>query len=64
MTYPCKVHDGRFVEPCSSLEGAFDGNGFGRGRALFLYELTNLKTLKPSRSFVVLRMGAQGSSAG
>ena len=53
----CSVRDGRFVEPCSSLAGAFDGNAWGKGRGLFLQELTDLTTGKPSRSFVVLRMG-------
>lgn len=53
----CTVRDKRFVEPCASLRGAFDGHPAGRGRGLFLTTLTNLTTFKPSRSFVVLRMG-------
>ena len=53
----CKVGDGNFVEPCPNLMDAFDGSSFGRGRALFLQQLTHIPTMKPSRSFVVLRMG-------
>lgn len=53
----CSVRDGRFVEPCSSLWSTFEGSAFGKGRALFLYIMVNLKTLTPTRSFVVLRMG-------
>jgi len=55
--YPCRIEDGRFVLPCASLASVFDGNSSGRGRALYLEHLTNIKTLKPSRSFVVMRMG-------
>ena len=57
MAYPCKVRDGKFVDPCTSLEGAMFGSPFGRGNGLFLYDLSNLKTGKPTRSFVVLRTG-------
>ena len=57
MSYPCKVRDGKFVEPCTSLAGAMDGHPFGKGKALCLYEMSDLKSGKPSRSFVVLRMG-------
>ena len=53
----CRVRDGQFVEPCPSLQDVFDGSGFGKGRALFLQQLTHIPTMKPSRSFVVLRMG-------
>lgn len=53
----CTVRDKRFVEPCASLRTAFDGHSHGRGRGLFMLTLTNTATLKPSRSFVVLRMG-------
>ena len=55
--YPCKVDDGLFVRPCTSLAGAMDGSSAGKGRALFLSQYINLRTGKPSRSFVVLRMG-------
>lgn len=55
--HPCTVRDGRFVEPCTSLANAFDGTPMGSGRALFLMSMTNLRTLVPTRSFVVLRMG-------
>jgi len=57
MGYPCKITDGKFVEPCTSLAGAMDGSGFTQGRALYLHQTVNLSTLKPCRSFVVLRMG-------
>ena len=53
----CSVRDGRFIEPCASLEGVFDGHAWGKGRGLFLQQMTHLPTGKPSRSFVVLRMG-------
>lgn len=57
MGYPCKVRDGKFVEPCTSLESAMFGSPFGRGNGLFLYEMSDLKVGKPTRSFVVLRTG-------
>lgn len=53
----CSVTDGRFIVPCDTLASVFEGDGFGTGRALFLMELTSFNTLKPSRSFIVLRMG-------
>lgn len=54
---PCAVRDGRFVEPCTSLARSFDGSPMGKGRGLFLFNMVNLNTLTPTRSFVVLRMG-------
>lgn len=54
---PCSVKDGRFVVPCEVLRSCFDGSAWGKGRALFLNELTHLPTGKPSRSFVVMRLG-------
>ena len=54
---PCRVKDGSFVVPCDALASCFDGNAWGKGRALYLNELTHLPTGKPSRSFVVMRLG-------
>lgn len=54
---PCKVRDGRFIEPCVAMIGAFDGSSAGKGRALFMSQYINIKTGEQSRSFVVLRMG-------
>lgn len=53
----CAVEDGRFVIPCDTLESVFDGNSWGKGRGLFLNELTHLPTGRRSRSFVLMRMG-------
>lgn len=57
MAKRCTVDKGRFVVPCSTLETAFEGSAWGKGRGLFLNELTHFPTGTPSRSFVVLRLG-------
>lgn len=47
---PCKVTGGRFVEPCVTLNSVI-------GKAVEHRHLTNMKTGKPSRSFVILKSG-------
>lgn len=49
----CNVRDGLFVEPCSSLASVTDNwmGGFYKGRAISKWELTNIETRQPSRSY-------------
>ena len=53
----CNVRDGRFVEPCDALAGVIDNNipGFSKAKGIFIQHLTNMKTLKPSRSYVGIK---------
>lgn len=46
----CSVEDGNFVRPCSTLQKVLGGQ-------VRLVVLTNLKTLKRSRSFIVMKAG-------
>jgi hypothetical protein len=49
----CTVRDGLFVQPCKSLEEMTEiGNPpSGKSRGIYWWQLSNLKTHKPSRSF-------------
>lgn len=56
--------EGQILKPCSFLHAAMTGpyrNGVG-GRGLFLMQLIDIKTGKPTRSAVVLRGGDNGKS--
>lgn len=56
----CTVRDGRFVEPCDTLQELIDvmQPGFSRKRGVFLTSYTTLTTREPSRSFVGLKCDA------
>lgn len=60
---PCRVRDGLFVEPCQSLAKAVDGNGRAR-QGLEQVTWMNLKTGKPTRSFIVVHSGTFGGKGG
>jgi hypothetical protein len=49
----CTVKDGKFIEPCDTLSKACElGNPPpGTQRGIYLWQLTNTETHKPSRSF-------------
>lgn len=49
----CTVRDGRFVEPCVTLEQATDNNmgSFSKMKGIFCTTYTNMKTRKPARTF-------------
>ena len=56
----CTVRDGRFVEPCVTLASNTDNHipGFSKAKGIFRRELTNRKTLKPSRTYYGIRSKA------
>ena len=51
----CTVREGRFVEPCVSLQSVIDGYGYGKKKGVFHMTLTNMKEMKPSRSYVGIK---------
>lgn len=55
---PCTVRDGRFVEPCWALRSMLNPP-HSKAAGLVQRNLIDLKTFKPSRSFVVLRFNRQ-----
>lgn len=55
---PCTVTDGRFLEPCWALRTSLNPP-YSRAAGLAHRHLVDLKTLKPSRSFAVLRFNKQ-----
>ena len=54
MKSTCTVRDGRFVEPCDSLEALIDNPtpGFSRRKGIARWALVNLKSHKPTRTYV------------
>lgn len=56
----CTVRDGLFVEPCETLARNTDNHmpGFSKARGIFRRELTNLNTLKPSRTYYGIKSKA------
>lgn len=54
---PCRVRDGKFVEPCQPLAKACDGVLHGRP-GLRLVQWANFRTGEPTRSFITLRSGS------
>jgi hypothetical protein len=57
MKTKCKVRDNRFVDPCETLSQTIDNNipGFSKATGVFIQHLTNMKTFKPSRTYVGLK---------
>lgn len=49
----CVVRDGRFVDACLTLAKATDNNmpGFSRIKAISRWEMTNINTGDPSRTY-------------
>ena len=56
----CSVRDGLFVEPCETLASNTDNYipGFSKAKGIFRRELTNRKTLKPSRTYYGIKSKA------
>ena len=50
----CHVRDGRFVDPCETLEKAIDNiaPSFSAVKGVAQWHMTNIKERKPSRSFI------------
>ncbi len=55
MSKKCSVRDGRFVDPCNTLEKAVDASGFSKAKGLYRHELYNTKTGEHSRTMFGLR---------
>ena len=58
----CKLNAGGFTRICAGMKSVISGSrpyGAGGGRGLYRMALTNIKTGKPSRFFVVLKEGEQ-----
>lgn len=55
--HKCTVRDGKFVEPCDTLDGMITTHAAyaARGSTFFHCTLTNIQTGEPSRSFVGYR---------
>ncbi len=52
MSNKCTVRDGLFVQPCDSLKEDAEGRvPTGKARGIYWWDLTDLKTHKPSRTF-------------
>lgn len=53
----CHVRDGLFVEPCEGLDGIIDNNmpGFSKAKGVFIQNLTNRNTRKPSRTYIGIK---------
>jgi hypothetical protein len=49
----CTVREGAFVEPCDALSSIIDS--FSRAKGVFIQNLTNRQTNKPSRSYVGIK---------
>jgi len=56
----CTVRDGRFVEPCVTLESMVEipQAGFSRAKGIARWSYTNLATHKPSRTFFGIKSKA------
>lgn len=54
MADKCTVRDGNFLEPCDTLRAACEIGPPPRGkqRGIYWWQLTNMTTGKPSRSFI------------
>lgn len=58
MTTKCTVRDGKFVEPCGSLESASEyGNPRGKAKGIFAWALTS-PTTGPTRTMFGVKSGA------
>lgn len=54
----CSVRDGRFVEPCCTLQKQIEYcTNAGRFKGLFALNYTNIHTREPSRSMVGIKTG-------
>jgi hypothetical protein len=53
----CTVRDGRFVQPCGALDDMIENNipGFSNAKGIAQWNLTNLKTHEPSRSYIGIK---------
>lgn len=53
----CGVREGLFVEPCGALESVIDNNipGFSKAKGVFISHLTNMTTMKPSRTYIGIK---------
>lgn len=56
----CSVRDGLFVEPCETLARNTDNHapGFSKAKGIFRQELTNMNTMKPSRTYYGIKSKA------
>ena len=57
----CQVRDGRFVEPCLTLQKQIEYcSNAGRFKGLFVLTYTNIHTRELSRSMVGIKTGQTG----
>ena len=57
MSDKCTVREGKFVEPCDTLREAAEVGSppSGKQRGLYWWQLSNLNTHKPTRSFFAIK---------
>jgi hypothetical protein len=54
----CSVENGLFVQPCDSLSSATEyGNPRGKQKGIWFWQMRNMDTHKPSRSYFGTKSG-------